>query len=354
MSATSTTMAVAVIGVGRMGHHHARIYSTLPQAKLVAVVDAQDARCREVAAKFHCQPCRDVNQLLAEHPDVQAVSVAVPTVHHVAAATPLRQRGIACLIEKPLAPNHDLARQLVELARRHGATLQVGHTERFNPAFRALAAGNLTPRYLETSRVSPMTFRSLDVGVVMDMMIHDLDLVLSLVRLPVAKVDAVGVAVLGKHEDVANARLTFENGCVANLSASRMAMQVQRMMRLYCEDAYAMVDFQTKSGRIIRGADHRVELKDIRRAVAAGEDLTQRDYKQMVKVQPLTIELPAGHDDALTAEISGFLQSVRDGVKPVVSGEAGAAAVDVAERIVASLQSHTWTGWDPATLVAGE
>ncbi|NJL32469.1 MAG: Gfo/Idh/MocA family oxidoreductase, partial [Phycisphaerales bacterium] len=204
MSADSAqSMEVAVVGVGRMGRHHARIWKSIPGATLVAVVDANPTLAQDVAKTHQCCAHANVTQLLEHHPHLKAVSVAVPTVHHLAAARPLLKKGVACLVEKPLAPDVTQAQELVQLAASHQAVLQVGHTERFNPAVRALVNMQLTPRFMEVHRVSPMTFRSLDVGVVMDMMIHDLDIVLSLVQSPLVRVEAVGVSVLGAHEDVA-------------------------------------------------------------------------------------------------------------------------------------------------------
>ena len=171
------------------------------------------------------------------------------------AAEPLLKRGVACLVEKPLAMTVADARRLTELPRRRG-WLAVGHTERFNPAVRAVAAMGVTPRFIEVDRVSPMTFRSMDVGVVMDMMIHDLDIVLSLVGSPIVKVEAVGVSVLSEKEDIASARLVFESGCVTNLTASRLALKTERKMRLFSEQAYVSLDYQRRSGVLVRKSEN--------------------------------------------------------------------------------------------------
>ncbi len=259
-TSSSVPVDVAVVGVGRMGRHHARIYHQLPQTRLVAVVDGDAERAGEMADAYGCEALSSVEALLARHGSLGAVSVAVPTRHHLAVARPLLERRIACLVEKPLAPSPNEARQLVDLAKTHGATLQVGHTERFNPAVRAVAAMGITPRFLEVNRVSPMTFRSLDVGVVMDMMIHDLDIVLMLANAPIRQVDAAGVAVMGEKEDVANARLVFETGCVANLTASRLALKTERKLRLFSESAYVSLDYQQRSGLVIRSSDNAAAL----------------------------------------------------------------------------------------------
>ncbi len=340
------TMEVAVVGVGRMGRHHARIWKSIPGARLVAVVDANSKNAADVAQTHGCCAHSNVSELLQHHPDVKAVSVAVPTVHHLNAARPLLERGIACLIEKPLAPDVAQARELVQLAAAHQAVLQVGHTERFNPALRALVNMQLTPRFIDVQRVSPMTFRSLDVGVVMDMMIHDLDIVLSLVQSSLLKVDAVGVSVLGAHEDVANVRLTFTSGCVANITASRMALKTERRMRLFSESAYVSLDYQNRTGIVITQRGNAAVLDDVRQKIAAGADLSNLDYSKLVNIQPLTMDLPPEERDPLTAELSSFLQAVVSRTQPVVDGAAGASAVEAAQRIVQAIGEHRWHNLD--------
>ncbi len=268
MNNSSTAMNVAVIGVGRMGTHHARTYKKLAGARLAAVADADLERAATVADELGCAAYASAEELLARHPDVTAVSVAVPTRFHVETARPLLERKIACLVEKPLAPTVAAARELVDVATAHHATLQVGHTERFNPAVRAVVDMNVTPRFMEVDRVSPMTFRSLDVGVVMDMMIHDLDIVLMLADSPLVKVDAVGVAVLGEHEDVCYARLVFASGCVANLTASRLALKTERKLRVFSEIAYVSLDYQKRTGVVIRKSENAAALERVREQIA--------------------------------------------------------------------------------------
>ncbi len=341
---SSAPLQVAVVGVGRMGKHHARVYSRLAGVKLVAVVDRDEDRAGAVADEFHCECYPEIEALLARHPGVRAVSVAVPTVAHVAAAAPLLRRGIACLVEKPLAPTVEAAQQLTDLAAAHNTALQVGHTERFNPAIRAVAAMGLRPRFIEVDRVSPMTFRSLDVGVVMDMMIHDLDIILMLSPSRIRSVQAVGVAVLGEHEDVANARVEFEDGCVANLTASRLALKTERKMRLFSEQAYVTLDYARRTGIAIRRQDNAAALTDIRAKLAAGADMSNLDYSQLLTMTDLNMDLPEGELDPLSAELTSFLTAVRQGVKPAVDGEAGSAAVEAAQRVVQSIRAHHWEG----------
>lgn len=345
-------LAVAVIGVGRMGRHHARIYKQMPGADLKAVVDADAERAHTVADEYGCAAFTSVEAMLAAQPEVRAVTVAVPTQHHRLTAQPLLEKRIACLIEKPLAPTVADARALVDCAEEHKAVLQVGHTERFNPAVRAAEALNFKARFMEIDRVSPMTFRSLDVGVVMDMMIHDLDIVLMLARSPIKTVHAAGVAVLGQHEDVASTRIVFENGCVANITASRLALKTERKLRVFSESGYISLNYQTREGIVIHTTgDNREALSMIREQVAQGLDLSDLDYRDIVQVQELTFDLPPGEEDPLTAEQTSFLRAVRDGSRPAVDGPAGYAAVDAAERVVRAIKEHKWEGMEGSVLL---
>jgi len=343
---------VAVIGVGRMGRHHARTYKQMPGADLKAVVDHDQERAHTVADEYGCAAYTSVEQMLAAHRDISAVTVAVPTQHHRAAAEPLLKRRIACLIEKPLAPTVADAQALVDCAAKHDAVLQVGHTERFNPAVRAAEALKFNARFMEVDRVSPMTFRSLDVGVVMDMMIHDLDIVLMLARSPIKTVHAAGVAVLAEHEDVASARIVFENGCVANITASRLALKTERKLRVFSESGYISLNYQSREGIVIHTTgDNREALVKVREQVAQGLDLSDLDYQDIVQVKELTFDLPPGEEDQLTAEQTNFLNAVRHGSRPMVDGPAGYAAVDAAERVVAAIKEHKWQGIEGSDLL---
>jgi len=342
MNQSFKPLDTAVVGVGRMGKHHARIYHQMPEANLVAVVDQDGDRAGAVADQFGCTDYTNVQQLLDQHPTLAAVSIAVPTAHHAAAAEPLLQHGVACLIEKPLAPTVTEAKALAKLAKQHNATLQVGHTERFNPAVQAVAAMNITPRFIEVDRISPMTFRSLDVGVVMDMMIHDLDIVLMLADSPLKRVDATGVAVLSDHEDVANARLVFASGCVANLTASRLAMKTQRKLRVFSEEAYVSLDYANHSGVVIRKSDNAQALVHLREQLARGCDLADLDYSQIVHIEELNME--SVDHDPLTAQLASFLSAVRTGQPPRVDAEAGYAAVEAAQRVIEAIHNHSWEG----------
>jgi predicted dehydrogenase len=326
-----------------MGRHHVRVYHELPQAKLVGIVDRDLKRAQQLAEQFDTQPYDSIEPLL-DH--VQAVSVAVPTVAHLETARPLLERSIAVLMEKPLAPDEADCRALLELSRRHNAPLQVGHTERFNPVVRAIHAMGVAPRFIETHRISPFTFRSADIGVVMDMMIHDIDIVLSLAKTAPASVDAVGVSVLGPHEDIANARVTFESGCVANLTASRLALKTERKIRVFSPEAYLSLDYQKKSGIAIKKAANLDLLKYAREKNA--EDLSQlagMDFGSLVKVEPLQVD----DREPLRVELEAFLDSVNGTGAPAVSAEEGAAAVTLAERITRIIKEHNWSIADTGT-----
>ncbi len=336
--ACARRVRVAVLGAGRMGRHHARIYHELPEAQLVAVVDRDQARAAEVAGQYGCEP---VTTPAGAIELCDAASIAVPTVYHAEVASPLIERGVALLIEKPIAASIDEARSLVAQARKHGCLLQVGHTERFNPVVRAMDRMAVVPKFIETHRISPFTFRSADIGVVMDMMIHDIDIVLHLVRDRPVRVEAVGVNVLSRHEDIANARVTFAGGCVANLTASRLALKTERKIRVFSEEAYLSLDYQKKTGIAIKKNANLDVLKLARDRDF--EDLSQMqelDFGSMVKVEPLQID----DTEPLRAELQAFLHSVRTGEPPPVTAEDGLAAVQLAADIVTSIQQHQWDG----------
>jgi len=337
---------MAVVGVGRMGKHHARIYHGMQAVNLVAVVDHEADRAAAVGDEYACEDFTSVNELLNKHPDLQAVSIAVPTVNHTITATPFLERGIACLIEKPLAATVAEAKNLAHIASQAGAILQVGHTERFNPAIQTVTNMGMKPRFIEVDRISPMTFRSMDVGVVMDMMIHDLDIVLLLADSPLERVDATGVSVLSEHEDVANARLVFASGCVANLTASRLAMKSQRKMRLFSEDAYVSLDYTNHSGVVIRKSDNASVLDDLRQQLASGADLANLDYSQLVQIEQLDMTRPVDtpQGDPLTAQLTSFVNAVGQNIAPVVDATAGYTAVEAAQRVMTAIRNHKWEG----------
>jgi len=330
-------LKAAVIGAGHMGRHHARIYAEMPNVQLCALVDKDIDRARDLADKFDASACDDPREIVK---DTDIASIAVPTLAHLESARPFIKAGKAVLIEKPLAGSVQQAREILELAEKHKAIVQVGHTERFNPVVRAMHRMQVKPRFIESHRISPFTFRSADIGVVMDMMIHDIDIVLSLTGQPLTDVDAVGVNVLGSHEDIANARLTFADGCVANLTASRLALKTERKIRVFSEQAYLSLDYQKKTGIAIKKESNLDVLKLARESKA--EDLAQLvgfDFSKLVNVEPLTI---TEDEEPLKVEIEDFVEAVLTGTEPTVTAKAGLDAVQAADRITESIKQHDW------------
>jgi predicted dehydrogenase len=336
----SKPLRVAVVGAGRMGRHHARTLSGLADCELVAVIDEDVDRARQLTSEYGGRALSRIDELADP---IDAATVAVPTVVHADVAIPLMQRGVHVLVEKPLAQDSATARRLLEASRESDRILQVGHSERFNPVVQALIRMEVTPKFIETHRISPFTFRSADIGVVFDMMIHDIDIVLHLVRDRAYTVDAVGVNVIGEYEDVANARVRFSNGSVANMTASRLALKTERRIRVFCPTAYLSMDYQKKTGIAIK-LDSNLDL--IRMARERNyEDLSQMqslDYGSMVKVEPLEIK----ERDALEAETTSFFESIRTGGQAAVSAEEGYLAVEMAERIIESVKRHDWGARD--------
>ena len=327
------------------GTTQGRLTTSRLAAVLVAVVDPDEERAETIADEYGCKAFTSVDALMAACPQVRGATVAVPTVYHAQTANPLLEKGVACLIEKPIAGSVSEAIELAEFAKKHNSVLQVGHTERFNPAVRAVSGMGITPRFIEVARVSPMTFRSLDVGVVMDMMIHDLDVILSLVGRPIVDVQAVGISVMGEHEDICDARLTFEGGCVVTLKGSRLALRAERRLRLFSEDAYVSLDYGKREGIVIRKTANDAALDDVRTKLRGGADLSDVNYMELVNIEQLSMEdIPPGEEDPLTAQATAFVHAVQAGTAPVVTAEQGYAAVDAAERIVQAIRAHDWEG----------
>lgn len=322
-------LPVAVVGCGRMGRLHARVYTEMEDVNLFGVYDANHEVAREVAEEFGCKAFTNLKELL---PHVAGASVCVPTQHHGALAEPFLRRGVACLIEKPLAKDVFDARKIVEASHKYSAIVQVGHIERFNPAIRAMQRLNIQPRFIEVTRVSPLTFRSIDVGVVLDMMIHDIDIVMRLANSTVAKIDAVGVSVIGEVEDICNARLTFENGCVANLTASRLSLKTERKLRVFSADAYVSLDYQKKKGVFARRSGNVEAIRDVVAKIRSGEidDISQLKFDELINIEELEID----DIEPLRAELESFVEAILNHGKPAVTAEEGLAAVEVATRIV--------------------
>jgi predicted dehydrogenase len=336
-------LRLAVVGAGRLGGYHAQKLAALPSVELVAVADPLAARRNALAAQCHTRAVADAGELAGQ---VDAVVIAAPTrLHHALGMDFLRQ-GVHVLLEKPLAATADEADALVETARRAGVVLQVGHVERFNPAFAAAlpALGSpqsiFAPKYIEAVRCGPFSFRSTDVGVVLDLMIHDLDLVLSLVRSRVRRIDALGVSVLGGHEDVANVRLEFQSGCVASLSASRVGCDQVRRMQIWSARSMAAIDFSARTTTTIRPSETLLRRQfDI-------ESLSPEQvehYKTRLLEEHLpreTQQFPAV--DALALELDDFVDSIRNHRPPRVTGDQARDAVALAEEILLEIDRHVW------------
>jgi predicted dehydrogenase len=333
-------LKVGVIGVGHLGKEHARILSGMANVELVGVVDANPNQAEMIAQRCGTRAFAAHQTLL---PLIDAAVVVVPTLHHFAVARDFLSRGIPLLIEKPLANDVSEAEELVALAAANKAVLQVGHIERFNPAFEELLRRPLKPKYVSCERFSGFSGRSIDIGVVLDLMIHDLDLLLSLVRAPVRSVDALGAALLGGHEDMAHARLVFENGCVANLSASRVHPIPTRRMNIFGPEGWASVDFGKRHLTLMQPARHLREGRvNVRRMDSAALGLLKTElFTRHLETQ----ELDCSNDsDQLTNELLDFIKAVQTKSQPRVDGVMGRDAVALAGQILESMRQHEWEG----------
>jgi predicted dehydrogenase len=332
-------LRLAVVGVGHLGRIHARLILGLGNVELVAVVDPVEANRFQVAVDCGAQALADHRELFGR---VDAAVIATPTRFHHRVGMELLSQGIHLLIEKPLAVSLTEADELAAEAQRRGLVLQVGHVERFNPAWTAVLPHLREPKYIEATRCGPFSFRSTDIGAVLDIMIHDLDLVLSLVRSPLAHVDALGLAVLGRHEDVANARLTFENGCVAALSASRVSSTPRRTMQVWTSRRFARIDFAERTAEVVAPSEAVVARQiDVERLSATErEQLKAELFEKHFSRETLTVD----RCDALTAELEDFVTSVRAGHLPRVDGRQGQAVLAAAEQILAKIGTHRWEG----------
>lgn len=325
---------VAVVGAGHLGKEHARIYAQSPLSELVAVCDENPETAKRVAEAWNVPATTDFRTL----ENIEAVSVCVPTVSHFEVASHFIRRGVHVLVEKPMTKTIDEADELLRLAAEHKVALQVGHIERFNPALMGAMPYIQDPKYIESYRISPFSFRSADVGVVLDLMIHDLDIVLFLVNSPVKSVDAIGVPVLAAKEDVANARIEFENGCVANLTASRVSLKRERVIRGFFGNSYISLDYDKKRGVIYRKneafARGDIGIEDIRLNDIA--DIRTFAFDKFISIE----EIPMDRFEPLARELESFLESVRTGMEPIVSGRHGRAAMAAATKIISIIDER--------------
>ena len=310
-------LRTAVIGVGYLGRFHAKKYAALPESELVGVVDNSASVSQDVANELGITGYTDYRELLEK---VDAVSIVVPTPLHYEVAEAFLNHGVHVLVEKPITATIEQAQRLIDLAAANKCVLQVGHLERFNPAVQAAAQLIKTPRFIESHRLAPFKQRGTDVSVILDLMIHDIDLIQELVQKPIESIDAVGARVFSQDIDIANARIRFEGGCVANTTASRVSLKQERKMRIFQDDAYVSIDLQQKVLNVVN------------------------------KTQTGPVETPSqvaineqsfDQGDALKSEIEAFLNSIRTGSAPVVSGEDGLRALSTATRITELLSNNT-------------
>lgn len=327
----------AVVGAGKMGSIHAKVYSQLPDSELVAVVDADQGKAAKLAEKYGCAAFTDCDDVLDK---VDAVTIATPTTTHLQLAKLFLCHKIPVLIEKPLASSVREGRKIVSLARRYDTVVAVGHSERCNPVSQAMKRLDIEPKFIETHRVSPYPFRSTDVGVVLDIMIHDIDIILSLARSKIKRVEAVGVTVIEGGEDICNARIVFDNGCIANLTASRLALKTERRVRVFSRQAYLSVDYLKKTGIVIKTDPNKNVVDMI------------KEWRQQSDFNPITVNWPdllhieqleIDDREPIRLEQEAFLRAIKDrAFAPEVSAEEGLAALKCAQKILHAVKKHKW------------
>jgi predicted dehydrogenase len=317
-----------------MGKNHARIFSDVPGAKFAAVLDTNATAASAMAVQYGARAAGSLEEFIAS---VDAATVATPTVTHFDIAKALLEAGKHVLVEKPFTETPEQAHALCELAHGRGLVLQVGHIERFNPVMSALEQRLTAPKFIEATRLSPYPGRSLDVGVVLDVMIHDLEIILHLVHSPWAQVDAVGVPILSKREDIANVRVRFENGCVANITASRISQEKVRKIRVFQPDAYLSLDYQRQEGYLMRlaaeGEKESTLIGKLFGAASGGTIVTEFAGKRIVR-EPVEIE----KDEPLKRELVSFVECARAGAEPKVSGREATAALELALEITRKIE----------------
>ena len=329
----SDTLRIGVIGVGHLGTHHVKMLLQIPAAELVGIYDIDGERMNSLAKEFGVRTFSSAESLLRE---VRAVSIVAPTRKHFDIAWEAVKREIHVFIEKPITSTTDEARSLVQLAKDKNVKLQVGHIERFNPAILAMEKYHLQPMFVESHRLAQFNPRGSDVAVVLDLMIHDIDIILSLVNSPVKQIDANGVAVVSDSVDIANARMQFENGCVANVTASRISQKKMRKMRLFQRDAYISVDFLEGVAEVFRLVDEGDESAKATMMLGAIDSGTKK--RNIVYEQPEIKDV-----NALKYELELFVNAVLMNQEPVVGGEDGLRALQVAHDIMEKINSQKIT-----------
>lgn len=315
-----------VVGVGSLGQHHARIYAALPNVEFVGIFEADGARAKEICERHNCKRFATLEELGAA---CEAVSVVVPTDKHERVALPLLAQGCHLLIEKPITATLEEAENVLAAAKAKGCIVQVGHIEHFNPVMSFMEKHIDRPGYITAERLAPYTPRGTEVGVVLDLMIHDIGIVLALVKSPIRKIDSVGIQVLSKTEDIANARIEFENGCVANLSASRMSLKKNREIRIFQDDAYLSLDFMNQKGHLVKKSDIITYGLKLKVGLAKAGDASS------IPVQDIPIE----KDEPLKLELAHFIESVAERTQPKVGAALGKTALEVAIQITEQIKA---------------
>ena len=319
---------IAVIGVGHLGKEHARIYADMPEVNLCGIVDIDRVRGEAVAQRCNTKFYRSCKEVIGK---IDAASVVVPTKYHYEIAKELIENGVNLLVEKPMTGTISEAEELIRLSRKKGTVLQAGFIERFNPAIQEIQKLDISLKFIECHRLSPFTFRSADIGVVLDLMIHDIDIILYLSKSKVKKIDAVGVNVISNREDIANARIQFENGCVANITASRVSFVPMRKIRLFSEDSYISLDYQKQEAIIYRKSPQ-LTLKSMNiedTDVSSIKDLKNFVFGDLLKIEQIKMD----NEEPLKKELESFVNCVRNSEDSIVPGEEGIKAIKTATII---------------------
>jgi len=328
-------LKVAVVGVGHLGKEHARVYAEMPGVELFGVVDIQRKQAEKVAQQYNTGYFLNYKDIIDK---VHAVSIAVPTKSHYAIAKDFLQHGVHVMIEKPMTGTVLEARELIDISKVKGLVLQAGYIERFNPAIAAIKRLSVNPKFIECHRLSPFTFRSADIGVVLDLMIHDIDILLYITNSKVKKFDAVGVNVISDKEDIANVRVQFQNGCVANVTASRVSITPMRKMRLFSEDSYISIDYQKKDALIYKKSPE-LTLKSLNISdtnVSTIADLKSYVFGDLLKIEHIKMD----DYEPLKKELESFVDCIVNHKEPVVSGEEGLRAIEVANDILREIEKN--------------
>jgi len=322
------TFKVGLVGVGKLGSFHCNALQQLNDAELVGVFDVDENRKKEIAEKFQCRPFDDIEDLIQA---VSVVGVIVPTSNHLQVVKKALIAKKPVFVEKPITSTIREAEELVALAEANGVAVQVGHIERFNPAIRALDDVDLDPLFIESHRLAPFDPRGTDVAVILDLMIHDIDIILNLVKSPVRHILSNGVAIVSDEVDIANARIEFENGCVANVTASRISQRKMRKMRLFQKDAYVSIDFLLRLSELFRLTD---DADSSNAAINLGQIEKGKHKKHILYEKP-----PVPEEDAMQAEWKSFFQAIENGEEPIISARDGLRALQVALQIRANINN---------------